>query len=112
MNAIGVEALPLFPRARSSDPDTSHHAARQVADAVGAQRLAIVEALAHAKERGMTAYELDEALGWRKDNRGRAGRRMKDLLTLGTIARTTKKRGTSGGCSGYVYVLTLYAEAA
>lgn len=79
------------PRARSTDPQTSHDAAASMVEGAKAQRERILEIL---RERGpMNAYEIDKAIGWRETT---AGRRLKELAhpNVGLVKMTVHTRAT------------------
>ena len=97
------------PRARPSDPATSHAAAASMRTAAHTQRLQILEYLGTCGERGSTADETDLALGWRS---GRAGRRYGELVGLGLVSVASGTRKTSTGREAQVYVLPQYLDAA
>ena len=80
-----------LPRARSTDPKTSHDAAASMVEGAKAQRERILEIL---RERGpMNAYEIDKAIGWRETT---AGRRLKELAhpNVGLVKMTVHTRAT------------------
>lgn len=99
------DELPLFqqpvlplPRARASDPATSHAAADSMTHAAGMQRALILNALkAHGP---MTADELDALLGLRPST---SGRRLIELVRDGTVAITDETRPTRSGREAQVY---------
>ncbi len=95
-----VSTMPLFapPRARASDPATSHDAAASMAHAAGVQRALILNVLT---ERGaMTADELDQALDFRPST---SGRRMVELLDLRQVEFTGGTRPTRSGRAANIY---------
>lgn len=82
------------PRARSTDPETSHEAARKV-DAAG-QRGRIMELL-RAPLMALTADEVDDILG-RADGRWlrtTAGRRLSELKRRGLVEACGERRTRS-----------------
>ena len=90
-------------RARPTDPATSHEAARK-GDADG-QRGEILDVLriAHfSLTGGMTADELDEAIGWRVTT---AGRRLSELKRRGLV-EACGQRYTRSGRQATVYRAT------
>lgn len=101
----GTEGLPMFtPRARTTDPDTSHDAALSMAVPSQAQRAAAHVAL--TKHGPMTADEIDAMLegdGWRTTT---AGRRLSELAEMGAVVRTDDKRKTRSGRMAYVWMVT------
>ena len=85
-------------RARTSDPDTSHDAARSMEDVAIRQREFIVGVL---EMRGpCNAGELDEAMGWPA---GTAGRR---LYEIPNVYRMDKTRPSPSGRASHVYGLS------
>lgn len=83
---------PEAPKARNSDPDTSHEAAKSMTDEAATQRRQILEHLeAHGPQ---TADALDEALSFRLTS---AGRRMSELLRKALVRRTGEKEMTRSG---------------
>ena len=86
------------PRARRTDPDTSHAAANSMAEGAKGQRSRIH---AYLTEFGPhTADELDEALDLRVTS---AGRRLSELKEKGLAERTTEKRPTRSGRGAYAW---------
>ena len=82
------------PRARSTDPETSHAAGRAV-DASG-QREDIMDLLRIARfslTGGMTADEIDKEAGWRVTT---AGRRLSELKRRGLVEKCGERRTRSG----------------
>ena len=80
------------PRARHTDPDTSHEAAESVEDSAPAQRAQILEYLRNYGP--LTADALDEALGLRLTS---AGRRLPELQGLRLVDMTRSKAKTRTG---------------
>lgn len=86
------DTMDMFsPRARSTDPDTSHAAAVSVADSAGGQRARCLAELARGP---LTADEIDGRVGWRITS---AGRRLSELLEIGLVRRLDSKRKTRSG---------------
>ena len=92
------DGLPMFdgpsppPRARESDPETSHEAAASMANEAAAQRSKIHRALlCHG---GKTADGLDEFCELRVTS---AGRRLPELQKLGLARPTDRKEKTRSG---------------
>jgi predicted ArsR family transcriptional regulator len=87
------------PRARRTDPVTSHLAAASMIEGAASQRAAIVRAL---KEHGpMTANEMDRMHGWRDAT---AGRRLSELREAGAVV-ADGTRLTESGRSASLYRL-------
>lgn len=87
------------PRARRSDPRTSHAAAASMRGAVGAQRAAVLAAL-HAGP--LTADEIDDVQGWRPTT---AGRRLPELEAMGLVRRLPETALTRSGRQAHRYAL-------
>lgn len=71
------------PRARRTDPSTSHQAAESVVESAAVQRAAILRVLKKSPK-GLTNDELDTFFGWRT---GTASRRTSELYEAGEIQR-------------------------
>ena len=94
-----LSALPLFsgpkttgpdPRARTSDPETSHAAAKSMVGEAEAQRKRIV---AHLWEVGpRMADQLDEELGFRVTSAGRRLSELEEAKLVEALDRTGKTR--------------------
>ena len=80
------------PRARTTDPDTSHEAAASMFDEAESQRLRILVCLEYYG--AMTADFLDEALDLRPTS---AGRRLPELEEAGLVTPTGDKALTRSG---------------
>jgi hypothetical protein len=90
MSQPGLDFTP--PRARRSDPETSHTAAKRVAPKAGALRRAVLGAL-RARSDGMTAPEIAVLIGARD---GSISPRMIELERVGLVRRTGAKRRNAG----------------
>ena len=100
---IGDDQISMFgPRARTSDPGTSHAAARSMEKPADVQRAKILAALV----RPMTADELDESLGLRPTS---AGRRLPELREMGLVRELKATRPTRSGRQAHVYALSTEA---
>jgi len=85
--------LPLFPpKARTSDPDTSHQAAASVEDSAETQRRSVQYILRTYGPK--TADEIDAVLGWRVTT---AGRRLPELRALGLADMLPETGATRSG---------------
>jgi predicted ArsR family transcriptional regulator len=97
------ESLPLFdrvePRARATDPQTSHDAATSMVEHANAHRVAMLRALQEAPD-GLTCDEIETQLGWRYAT---ASRRMNELVAKGLAVGTIDTRPTRSGRSAVVY---------
>lgn len=86
------------PRARRTDPPESHAAARSMESAATTQRAKIIALLElHGP---LTADEVDVVAAWRATT---AGRRLKELVTLGLVERTAETRETRSGRRAATY---------
>ena len=94
------ETLDMFspPRARATDPETSHEAAESMAGAAGAQRAACLK---HLRTVGPAiADEIDAAMGWRPTT---AGRRLSELAEAKLAKITDQKRRTRSNRNAFVW---------
>lgn len=89
------------PRARRTDPRTSHLAAQSMVERANTHRARILEALA---EGPLTGDELDQRFGWRAAT---ACRRLKELVDAGLIERCQELRFTSAGRPAHLYRRTI-----
>ena len=93
--AIDPNQQSLFgvaPRARSSDPDTSHEAARSMHVAAATHRGMILKHL--EKHGASTGDAIDEALGWRHAT---ANRRLPELRRMNLIEMSDQTAVTRSG---------------
>ena len=87
------------PRARASDPETSHEAAESMVDGAAIHRDMILETLAqHPK--GLTGDDLDRLHDWPAAT---ACRRLKELQRAGEVFKSDIKRETRSGRLAFVY---------
>lgn len=86
------------PRARNTDPETSHQAAASMAEGASGHRRAIMVAL--RTKGGMTGDALDDLLSWKSAT---ACRRLKELVDSGLVVRTIEVRKTRSGRDAGVY---------
>jgi len=86
MTQLGLDFSP--PRARRSDPDTAHTAAKRVAPKVGALECAVVGAL-RRHPAGLTAPEIAQMVGARD---GSISPRIKPLRKRGLVADSGQRR--------------------
>lgn len=94
-----AEAIPkLEPRARTTDPQTSHDAARSMTESADSQRQKILLRLTRLGP--MTADELDHSLGLRLTS---SGRRLPELLRVGWVERLPEKRLTRSGRQAHLW---------
>ena len=90
--------LPMWAKARTTDPATSHDAAESMYDEAQAQRGHIHQWLiVHG---GMTADALDQALGLRVTS---AGRRLPELESEGLVRKTERQAMTRSGRSAIIW---------
>lgn len=88
------------PRARNTDPETSHQAARSMHGGAKGHRASILGLLG---QRGpMNGDQIDEAMGWRVTS---AGRRLCELVAMGLVERTEDVAPTRSGRKAGVYKL-------
>ena len=90
--------LPMWTRARTTDPETSHKAAASMKDGAESQRGDIVHALNLYGPR--TADELDAFCGFRPTT---AGRRLSELRESGLARETNETRPTRSGRDATVW---------
>jgi hypothetical protein len=96
--ALGPLFEPVAPRARASDPTTSHAAAASMLEPADLQRALIVHAL--RTQGPMTADELDVALDWRETT---SGRRLAEAERQGRVRRTGNTRPTRSGRNAEIW---------
>lgn len=92
------------PRARTSDPETSHEAAASMVEGAGRQR-EIVYAYLATTTRRLTADDIDKYLAnlnpaWPRTT---AGRRLPELEALGLVERLEEKRPTRSGRKAFLW---------
>ena len=105
MKQIYTEGLSMFedltPRARTSDPETSHAAAKSMVEAAASQRFRLLAYLRKQGSHGATGAEIDFALEWRPCS---ANRRLKELEVAKLATRTTVTRPTLSGRAAEVWL--------
>lgn len=94
-SAVGEE-----PTARTSDPDTSHAAARDARVRAGTHRAKALEALRAAGARGLTDFELAALTGIAQTS---IGVRRKELLRAGYVEATELRRPAPSGSAAIVW---------
>ena len=87
-------------RARSTDPATSHLAALKHQPRAGSQRARILDAIADAGSRGMTAAEAGRATGING-----AWKRVSELAQGGHITEAGIRVDPESGANGTVYIV-------
>ena len=94
--------LPMFdhPKARATDPETSHEAAESIPGVAKAQRGEILSVLRASGPQ--TADSLDYVIGWRVTT---AGRRLKELAESGLVEMTAYTSLTRSGRKAFVWRL-------
>lgn len=104
-----VHDTSIVPAARSTDPSTSHDAARRASSRAAADSELVLLAHADAGERGLTGYELAAATGrWYSS----VGPRRPGLERLGLIAKVTGlRRENDRGNPEQVYRITHAGKA-
>ena len=97
---LGINFDP--PRARNTDPDTSHDAAHIMRESglAKGQRRQVILALGVEP---MHSFGVDQYYGWRDAS---ASRRMTEVRNAGCSEKTGEKRKTVGNCTGHVHRLT------
>ena len=90
--------LPMWTRARTTDPDTSHQAAASMEDGAASQRKQINQYL--IANAGRTADALDHELGLRVTS---AGRRLSELEAAGLVRKTERRAPTRSGRSAIIW---------
>ena len=92
------------PRARTSDPETSHEAAASMVEGAGRQR-EIVYAYLATTTRRLTADDIDKYLANLNPDwpRTTAGRRLPELEELGLVERLPEKRPTRSGRKAFLW---------
>ena len=94
------DTLDLFaPRARTTDPDTSHEAAESVTSHASGQRLRCLTELAGGP---LTADAIDARVGWRVTT---AGRRLPELQELGAVTMLEAKGVTRSGRTAHLWAV-------
>ena len=89
------------PLARTTDPETSHAAARSMLKGAFFQREQIIGALVIHGPRNH--WELDNIIGWQHPT---AARRMKELVQSGRVIKTLRTSATGSGRQATVYEAT------
>lgn len=89
-----------WPRARQSDPATSHQAARDATPNAGTHRARALAALRAAGPRGLTDFELADRLGLQQTS---AGKRRGELRDQGWVVDSGQKRPAPSGSSAIVW---------
>ncbi len=91
------------PRARTTDPQTSHEAAASMADAAGRQRAMVLLVLRdHGPQTADAVDAILEGEGWKRTT---AGRRLPELMEIGQVERTDEKRLTRSKRRAHVWTL-------
>lgn len=91
------------PRARRTDPKTSHAAAEQARTHIRGQCQQILIQLRSCPPGGMNGAEVDQILGWLN---GTAVRHMKTLSTNGFIEHVGERATPTTGCMARTYRIT------
>lgn len=92
--------LPPIPRARHTDPDTSHQAARSARPRARFNRQRVLEALMDAGEHGLTDHELAARLGGQQTS---LGVRRGELVKLGLVEDAHRTRPAPSGSAAKVW---------
>lgn len=95
--------VPLVPGARSTDPHTSHLAARNARRNLGASHRTVLAALVRAGERGLTDFELAALTGRKQTS---FGVRRGELMKAGLVHRTEHTRPSDTDSAAAVWAIT------
>ncbi|MFZ2488099.1 MAG: hypothetical protein WAZ19_08240 [Anaerolineae bacterium] len=96
----GQLALPMW---RTADPDTSRDAAILALETTATLRQRCLTALVAAGADGLTDFELAEIVGRQPTS---AGKRRGELVALGLVEATDRRRPTPSGATAIVWVAT------
>lgn len=92
---------PPVPRARHSDPETSHEAAQGAARTAPRDRDRALVALREAGARGLTDFELGDVIGRQQTS---AGKRRHELMALGLVEKVAGvRRASPSGAQAQVW---------
>jgi hypothetical protein len=92
------------------DPSTSRDAARANFPRSGSQRHRVLQAVADAGQRGLTAEEAAHATGMRSGVSGNsAAKRLSELKQAGYVESVGLTRKTANGCEAQVFAATAKA---
>ena len=97
------------PVARTTDPDTSHLAARDAGRTAATLRQRCLEELRRAGPYGLTDFELAELVGRQQTS---AGKRRGELVQRGLATNSGMKRHAPSGSLAIVWVATPWTEIA
>lgn len=106
ISAFTGKPLPNAPgRARSTDPETSKEAARQVEPRSGTQRAIVLDVIRNARRYGATHEEVVQAVRVIRPNVSDSGirTRTKELVDAGFVVDSTERRKTSRGLDSIVW---------
>lgn len=95
--------VPLTPGARSTDPGTSHLAARNARRRLGANQRTVLAALVAAGDRGLTDFELAELTGRKQTS---FGVRRGELVKAGLAHNTGTTRLSDTDSAAAVWAVT------
>lgn len=95
--------VPLVPGARSTDPHTSHLAARNARRNLGAAHRTVLAVLVRAGERGLTDFELAAQTGRKQTS---FGVRRGELVKAGLVHRTEHTRPSDTDSAAAVWAIT------
>ena len=90
----------IAPRARVSDPDTSHQAAKLATVNAGTNRALALEALRAAGPDGLTDFALAEIVGIQQAS---IGVRRGELVRMGLVEATEMRRPSPSGANAIVW---------
>lgn len=107
MDAVNTPTLfdqgVLEPAARTTDPSTSHRAARMASRNARTLRVACLDALKAAGDDGLTDFELADIVGRQQTS---AGKRRGELVTMGLAEATSGRREAPSGAPATVWRAT------
>lgn len=95
--------VPLTPGARSTDPGTSHLAAKNARRNLGASHRTVLAALVRAGDRGLTDFELAAQTGRKQTS---FGVRRGELVKAGLVHRTGDTRPSDTQSDAAVWAIT------
>lgn len=98
-------AYPDYPGVRAGSPDTSLAAAVSVADAAKSREAKALQLIRARAERGCTADEVAEALGWERYS---SRPRISTMKARGEIVDSGRRRKAASGRSQAVMVVPEY----
>jgi hypothetical protein len=95
-----MEQLSLAPVARTTDPDTSHEAARRAVKLAPTLRARCLAELTRAGARGLTDFELADNVHSQQTS---AGKRRHELYRAGLVVKSDERRPSPSGSPAIVW---------